>query len=304
MPVDMGDRRKHLEFLRKTAKDAIWSGDYERALTLYEDGLALSRSWKDRELEDLFTCNRATTLLEMDRQDFDLSRLKEIVLRNPSSYNGVLAAHTCAHAHEVRKEYGRALFYAKSALQKSRELGFHELTASSYNILGNLELHESQFDAAQELFQDALQHLERRGETDSVLAAQYMDNLGYCHIALDRIPVGMPLVKRSVEIFEQEGARQALDYPSLDLCFAHLRNGELDAAERWGFQALELGNEFRREDVIKNSHYLLAEIAVETGREQEADEHYEALANYYPNFPALKNYLHQISLVGMINLRA
>ena len=31
----MGDRRKHLEFLRKTAKDAIWSGDYERALTLY-----------------------------------------------------------------------------------------------------------------------------------------------------------------------------------------------------------------------------------------------------------------------------
>ncbi len=304
MPVDMGDRRKHLEFLRKTAKDAIWSGDYERALTLYEDGLALSRSWKDRELEDLFTCNRATTLLEMDRQDFDLSRLKEIVLRNPSSYNGVLAAHTCAHAHEVRKEYGRALFYAKSALQKSRELGFHELTASSYNILGNLELHESQFDAAQELFQDALQHLERRGETDSVLAAQYMDNLGYCHIALDRIPVGMPLVKRSVEIFEQEGARQALDYPSLDLCFAHLRNGELDAAERWGFQALELGNEFRREDVIKNSHYLLAEIAVETGREQEADDHYEALANYYPNFPALKNYLHQISLVGMINLRA
>ena len=234
MPVDMGDRRKHLEFLRKTAKDAIWSGDYERALTLYEDGLALSRSWKDRELEDLFTCNRATTLLEMDRQDFDLSRLKEIVLRNPSSYNGVLAAHTCAHAHEVRKEYGRALFYAKSALQKSRELGFHELTASSYNILGNLELHESQFDAAQELFQDALEHLERRGESDSVLAAQYMDNLGYCHIALERIPVGMPLVKRSVEIFEQQGARQALDYPSLDLCFAYLRNGELDDGRALG----------------------------------------------------------------------
>ena len=74
----MSERRKHLEFLRKTAKDAIWSGDYERALTLYEDGLALARSWKDRELEDLFTCNRATTLLEMDRQDFDLSGLKGI----------------------------------------------------------------------------------------------------------------------------------------------------------------------------------------------------------------------------------
>ena len=45
MTDPMSDRRKHLEFLRKTAKDAIWSGDYERALTLYEDGLALARSW-------------------------------------------------------------------------------------------------------------------------------------------------------------------------------------------------------------------------------------------------------------------
>ena len=111
MPVDMGDRRKHLEFLRKTAKDAIWSGDYERALTLYEDGLALSRSWKDRELEDLFTCNRATTLLEMDRQDFDLSRLKEIVLRNPSSYNGVLAAYVSANARHANEVVAKALDY-------------------------------------------------------------------------------------------------------------------------------------------------------------------------------------------------
>src|SRR5262249_60404645 len=58
----MSERRKHLEFLRRTARDAIWAGDYERALTLYDDGLALARSWKDRDLEDLFTCNRATTL--------------------------------------------------------------------------------------------------------------------------------------------------------------------------------------------------------------------------------------------------
>ena len=63
-------------------------------------------------------------------------------------------------------------------------------------------------------------------------------------------------------------------------------------------------SEFGRNDVVKNSHYLLAETYSELGREHEADDHYDALANYYPNFPALKNYLHQISLMGMINLRA
>ena len=55
---------------------------------------------------------------------------------------------------------------------------------------------------------------------------------------------------------------------------------------------------------MKNSHYLLAEAYSELEQDTVADEHYEALANYYPDFPALKNYLQQISLMGMINLRA
>jgi tetratricopeptide (TPR) repeat protein len=300
----MSDRRKHLEFLRRTAKDAIWSGDYERALTLYEDGLALARSWKDRELEDLFTCNRATTLLEMDRQDFDLSRLKEIVLRSPGSPNAVLAGYASAHAHEVRGEYAKAAFYAQGALQKSRDLRLDDWTAASLNLLANLELHESRFEQARGLFQEALDRFESDGKTESSEAAVVADNLGYCHIALDAVPVGLPLVERSLALLESLGSRQAMDYPCLDLCFASLKLERIDAAESWGVRALGFGREFGRNDVVKNAHYLLAETYSEMGRESAADEHYEALASYYPDFPALKNYLHQISLMGMINLRA
>ena len=300
----MSDRRKHLEFLRKTAKDALWSGDYERALTLYDDGLGLARSWKDRDLEDLFTCNRATTLIEMDRQDFDLSRLKEIVLRNPSSFNGVLAAYVCANAHEARREYERAIFYAQMALQKSRELGLEELAAGSLNALANLDLHESRFEAARHLLEEALERLESRGEGLSREAAVYTDNLGYCHIALDRIELGLPLVHRSLSLLESLNARQAMDYPSLDLCFAELKRDRLDDAENWGVRALGLGKEFGRQDVVRNSHYLLAETYSEMGRGAEADGHYEALASFYPDFPALKHYLRQISLMEVINLRA
>ncbi len=300
----MSERRKHLEFLRKTAKDALWSGDYERALTLYEDGLALARSWKDRELEDLFTCNRATTLLEMDRQDFDLSHLKQIVLRSPGSPNAVLAGYASAHAHEVRGEYAKAAFYAQGALQKSRELGLEEWTAASLNLLANLELHESRFTQARSLFEEALNGYEAKGQGQSCEAAVVADNLGYCHIALDAVPLGLPLVRRSLNLLENLGSRQAMDYPCLDLCFAELKLDHVEEAESWGTRALGLGKEFGRDDVVKNAHYLLAETYSEMGREQAAEVHYEALANYYPNFPALKNYLHQISLMGMINLRA
>ena len=300
----MTERRKHLEFLRKTARDAIWAGDYERALSLYEDGLALARSWKDRDLEDLFTCNRATTLLEMDRQDFDLSGLKEILLRSPTSPNGVLAAYASAHAHEVRGELARATFYAQTALQKSRDLRLDEWTAASMNLLANLELRESRFESAKALFEEALGRLEERGDGLSREGAVISDNLGYCHIAMDRVEMGMPYVQRAISLLDSLGARQAMDYPCLDLCFAMLKLERLDQGESWGIRALGLGNEFGREDVVKNSHYLLAEIYATMGRADRADEHYEALANYYPDFPALKNYLHQISLTGMLNLRA
>lgn len=303
-PQTVNERRKHLEFLRKTAREAIWSGDYERALTLYDDGLSLARSWKDRDLEDLFTCNRATTLIEMDRRDFDLGRLKEIVLRNPSSFNGVLAAYVSANAHEARGEYTRARFYAQAALGKSRELGLEELTSGCLNVLGNLELRQSDFVAARDHFQEALQELQSKRQEDSHLGALYSDNLGYCHIALDNLEEGLPLVLRSVALFEELGAKQALDYPCLDLCFANIKLKKPDEAEHWGRRALDLGQEFERQDVIKNAHYLLAEIYSEAGREAEADGHYDALADFYPDFPELKNYLHQVSLMGMINLRA
>jgi len=267
----MSDRRKHLEFLRKTAKDAIWSGDYERALTLYEDGLALARSWKDRDLEDLFTCNRATTLLEMDRQDFDLSRLKEIVLRAPGSANAVLASYASAHAHEVRGEYAKASFYAQSALQKARELGLEDWTSASLNLLANLELHESRFAEARGLFQEALEGYESKGQSKTCEAAVVSDNLGYCHIALDAVSVGLPLVHRSLSLLESLGSRQAMDYPCLDLCFASLKLERPEEAESWGVKALSLGKEFGRNDVVKNAHYLLAETYSEMGREDSAE---------------------------------
>ncbi|HSE64579.1 MAG TPA: tetratricopeptide repeat protein [Thermoanaerobaculia bacterium] len=300
----MTERRKHLEFLRRTARDAIWAGDYDRALSLYEDGLALARSWKDRDLEDLFTCNRATTLLEMDRQDFDLSALKEILLRSPRSPNGVLAAYASAHAHEVRGENARAAFYAQTALQKSRDLGLEEWTAASMNLLANLELRESRFESAKTLFEEALERLESRGEGLSREGAVVSDNLGYCHIAMDRVEVGLPYVQKALSLLESLGARQAMDYPSLDLCFAMLKLDRLDQGESWGIRALGLGQEFGREDVVKNSHYLLAEIYSTMEQPERADEHYDALSNYYPDFPALKHYLQQISVTTMLNLRA
>jgi len=299
----MSDRRKHLEFLRQTAREAVWQGDCDRALLLLDEGLALARGWKLRETEDLFLCNRIATLVEMERNDFDLSALKEVVLRHPDGRLGAFAAYTAACAHELRKEYAKARSYAQMSIGRSD--GVHPyLKGVSLNLLGSLELTESRFQTALPMFREALEIYSDCDQDTTRETAVAEDNIGYVYIACDEVSVGLPIVERALNQFDAMGARAFTTFPNLDLCLGHLKLEHYDEAERWGIQALALGQEFGQEKVIKNSHYLLGEIYSEVGRRGDAEQHFDALSKFYPDFPSLKGFLHQVNVVGMINLRA
>jgi tetratricopeptide (TPR) repeat protein len=299
----MSDRSKHLEFLRRTAREAVWSGDFDRALALLEEGLALSRQWKNRESEDIFLCNRIATLLELNRSDFDLSSLKEVLLRHPYGSLGAFAAYTAGRAHELRKEFAKARTYAQMAISRC-ENPREYLRGVSLNLLGNLSVTESDFDGALPMYQEAMSVYQDCGRETGREMALTEDNIGYIYIARDEVSVGVPMVDRALAQLETLGARQATTYPCLDLCLGHLKLERFDEAEQWGIRALALGQEFIKADVVKNSHYLLGEIYSETDREEDAERHFEALSDFYPEFPSLKHFLHQVNVVGMINLRA
>ncbi len=299
----MSERSKHLEFLRKTAREAVWQGDCDRALLLLEEGLALSRAWKQKESEDIFLCNRIATLVEMERNDFDLSALKEVMLRHPCGKLGAFAAYTAACAHELRKEFSKARTYAQMAISRCEDPA-NFLCGVSFSLLGDLSLSESDLDGAMPFCTEAISILQECGQDASRDMAVAEDNIGYIHILRDEMSVGLPMVERALSQFEALGARARMAYPYLDLCLGHLKTENFFEAERWGVRALALGQELKQQRVIKNSHYLLGEIYSETGRRDDAETHFEALADFYPEFPALKSFLHQVNVVGMINLRA
>lgn len=299
----MSDRRKHLDFLRRTAREAVWQGDFDRALLVLEEGLALSRAWKQKETEDIFLCNRTATLVEMERNDFDLSALKEVMLRHPYGKLGAFAAYTAACAHEMRREFPKARTYAQMAINRCEDPADF-LRGVSLSLLGDLSLSESDFDGAMPLCNEAISVFQECGQDASRDIAVAEDNIGYIHISRDEVSVGLPMVERALSQFEALGARVRMAYPYLDLCLAHLKTENFFEAERCGVQALALGQELHQERVVKNSHYLLGEIYSETGRDEDADRHFDALSGFYPDFPGLKNFLHQVNVVGMINLRA
>lgn len=299
----MSERTKHLDFLRATAREAVWCGDFDRALLLLDEGLSLARLWKQRESEDVFLCNRIATLVEMERNDFDLGSLKEVVLRHPEGRLGAFAAYTAACAHELRREYPKARLYAQMAMSRSEGVQTY-LKGVSLNLLGSLDLSEGQFQTALPLLREALDVYAECEQNTSREVAVTEDNIGYVYIACDEVPVGLPIVERALNQFDAMGARAFATFPHLDLCLGHLKLGQYDDAERSGIQALALGQEFHQERVVKNSHFLLGEIYSETGRREDAEQHFDALSRFYPDFPALKGFLHQVNVVGMLNLRA
>jgi tetratricopeptide (TPR) repeat protein len=287
--------------LRRETREAIWSGDYRRALATAEQGLALARQQGDRRAEELFLCNRATIWTEKGNHDFPLGALEEIILGSSSRYNAALASYVVAGAEDRRGRFARAESYARTSLRKSEEIGDAELMGSSLSLLGRLEMQRSRFDRAREDSLKSLDVLEEHADL-APMTAMAADQLGYCCIVLGEVEAGFAYLERSLATLAGLGFRQAMDYPFLDMCYARLTNGDLEEAESWGCEALAVGEEFGREEIIKNAHYLLAESSWRRGRRSDAEDHYDALARYYPGFPKLKDYLRQVDLTSVINL--
>lgn len=299
----MSERTKHLEFLRHTAREAVWGGDFERALLLLEEGLGLARAWKLRESEEIFLCNRIATLLEMGRNDFDLSSLKEVLLRHPSGTLGAFSAYVAGRAHHARRENARARTYAQMALSRCDEEKSY-LRGAALHLCATVSLSTCDFDAALPQYREAMDIFESCGQDATRELAQAEDNVGYIYICRDEVAVGLPMVERALSQFEALGARAYMPFPCLDLCLGNLKAESFPEAEQWGVKALALGHELGQKDVIKNSHFLLGELYSETERHEEAERHFAALSDFYPDFPALKNFLHQVNVVDVINLRA
>jgi tetratricopeptide (TPR) repeat protein len=279
-------------------------GEFVPALACYDAALASARETADPAFVDWIYVCRAAAAAETGPASDELVELKRILLRSAEPATCVRAAHTAARVYEVRREFEKALFYNRIARRHAESLGDEAILAHCDNQSGMLLTVDSRFEEAAEIYRRALERTEGREDVSSVFRSVWRDNLGYCLIALERVPEGLALVHEAFDALEKEGAGSYTVYPLLDLCFGYLKSDRHAEARFFGESGLERVPLCGEPAVEKSFLYLLGESCHLAGDDDAARAYFDRLATHYPEFRNLRAYLEVFDFRNVINLRS
>jgi tetratricopeptide (TPR) repeat protein len=286
----------HTEQLRQAALEHVRQGDLDEAIVLYDEALSVVA---DDEARELITINKADAMIALERSGPEVQELARIIMRRRNLRHVYLAAYALQYKHRLENDFKRALFYGQLALRTADEASEPAWRRVVLIDLGNVYEMDSQIDQAIECFREALEISGESNENhDQDLSYGYaLENLGYCMLLQQKIEEGIETIQRALAILHDPiGAAEA----HIDLCYGYLEQNDLDKALEHGTAGLDLAKDPRQ---IRNSHYLLGEVAYKLGDVETADFHFDQLARFYPEFRNLKSLLFAIDLRGMVNLK-
>jgi tetratricopeptide (TPR) repeat protein len=290
------------EDLRNCGVRAIERGELEEAAESFAAALRLAREQGELKRIDLALSNWAAAVIELGRGDGEISRLREVLLRNSDPVNCRMAAYDIARYYELKKNYKKALFYARITRDRSEALGRRDWIASSHNLIGNTLLAESFVEEACVEYERAL---ELMPVEPSPARGQILDNLGYCRILQGRFGEGYRLLYESLRLLRRFGARRHEISVRLDLCFAHLETGRYRHSRRQGEAALAIAESLGDQAAAKNALYLLGEVAHLNGDGGTARDYFARLQrDFFPEAGYLPEFLLAVDIRRLVNLHA
>lgn len=283
------------EELRLAALARVRAAEYEQALDLYDEALALA---EEEEIRELITINKADALIALERTGPEVQELPRVIMRRRNVRHVYLAAYALQYKYRLENDLKRALFYAQLALRTADEAAEPSWRRVVLLELGNIYELDSQIDKAVECFEESLGIGEESAWHDKDLSHSYaLENLGYCLMLQGKTDQGLAYVHEALTTLSDPiGQAEAF----IDLCYGYIANGDFSKARTYGECGLEMAREPRQ---IRNSHYLLGEACYKSGDREAADFHFSELAKFYPQFRNLKNLLYAIDLRSMVNFK-
>lgn len=296
------DAPESFGMLRVQARACAEAGDFVGALDLLDRARAQAAAAGDVDQIDLATSFRAAILIEQDQGDAEAPRLREILLRSEHAESCHFAAYNLARFHELRKDFRKALFYARIARDRAELTGQDEWVGWCHNLIGNSLLAQGFVTEATGEYERALALVPSRPDA---ARARVLDNLGYCRVLAGRMQDGFRLLHESLRTLIRM-QRPGYEVSSrLDLCFAHLEAGRYRQALRHGQGALRVARQVGDGEAEKNALYLIGVAAGHLGDEGLAGASYRRLQeSFFPEQSFLSGFLASVDVRALVNLHA
>jgi tetratricopeptide (TPR) repeat protein len=296
-----------LDELRQRGAEAVNEGRYEEALLLYDEALETARRLDDADAVDLFLVNRAAVQIELVEEDDptlaeEQSTLRAILGRSGNAETGWLASYQLGRLHERRRDFKKALFYARMARDRAGWTDVPRWRSSSCNLLGNVLLAESLVGEALDAYRDALATLPCE---EGTRRARISANVGYCWLLQDRVREGMAQIFAGLRFLRRQRLDRFSIAPHVDLAYGHLLLERFHHARRHAARALALSTTYGDREARKNALFLLGEAQAKSGRLDEARATFQSLQrDFFPGNTALVGQLLAVDVMPMLNLRA
>jgi tetratricopeptide (TPR) repeat protein len=284
-----------IEELRQQALTKVRTEEFDDALALYDEALSLAF---DEETRELLTINKGHALIAAERTGPEVKALPMILMRRRNSHHTFLAAYALMYTHRLTNETKRAIFYGQLALEAANAADQTFWKLAALNELGIVYEIDSQFSKAIECFDDALTLLDSVESTEHQFSrVALFQNLGYNKLLVGETVEGIRMIESVIDRIQ---VPSTLSDSYIDLCYGYLDLEQFETARTYGEKGLALASEPRQ---IRNAHYLLGEAAYKAGDVDGAEQHFEQLARFYPQFRHLKSLLFAIDLRSMLNLK-
>jgi tetratricopeptide (TPR) repeat protein len=294
--VMMSELNSRVEELRQDALAKVREEEFDDALAMYDEALTLAT---DEEVRELITINKGHALIAAERTGPEVKALPMILMRRRNPHHTFLSSYALMYTHRLTSETKRAIFYGQIALEAATQAEQTFWKLAALNELGMVYELDSQFASAIECFEQALACLEQVNDRTehSFSHVAIVGNLGYNKLISGDTREGLRLLH---SVIDQIGSQHLKSDAYVDLCYGYLDLEQYETASGYGEMSLDLACEPRQ---VRNAHYLLGEAAYKMGDIDAAEQHFEELARFYPQFRHLKSLLFAIDLRSMINLK-
>lgn len=275
-----------------------------KALRLFTEALAVAERLGDEELIDWAFSNRCQVAMTLGSgPDEFFGRLREILMRNRTYGTACAAANGLTYGYTQKKQFKKALFYARIARDRAYAMASDEWIVKSHNEIGNCLLSESYFEEAVEEYERAL---ERLPEELTVFHTAVLGNLGYTKLLLGDRDAGFELLFASLKWCRRNPSKSVYEaWIHLFLCYAYIESGRWCYAWKHGQHGLKLAEQSGDYEAVKNGLYLAAEVEKGAGDIEAAYHYYSRLEReFYPESSNLPDMMLFVDTKQLVNLRA